>query len=212
MLSGRLGPVPRPSRIQKATKDTSASGHSGTREQLIDAAAEMFSERGYGGTTVRDLSMRVGLTSGSVFHYFDSKEALFLEVVRQGLVSTVRHVEEEAGDATDPSERLRGMIRGHLRALLESDATPTTVVFHEWWWISPDTAAILVSLRDDYERMWDRALRDVPGVPRTAKERRVLRLLLLGAMNSTVNWYRPNRGLGIDDLANTLFDRFLPQA
>lgn len=172
----------------------------------------MFNERGYGGTTVRDLSMRVGLTSGSVFHYFDSKEALFLEVVRQGLASTARHVEEEAAGVTDPRDRLLGMIRGHLRALLESDAPPATVVFHEWWWISPETAAILVSLRDDYERLWDRALRDVPGVPRTAKERRVIRLLLLGAMNSTVNWYRPNRGLGIEDLADTLLDRFLPKA
>jgi AcrR family transcriptional regulator len=52
---------------------TSRSGASG-REQILDAAAEMFSERGYGAASTRKIAMAVGVKQASLYYHFDSKE------------------------------------------------------------------------------------------------------------------------------------------
>lgn len=47
------------------------------RQQILDAARECFTERGYHRTTVQDICRRAGLSPGAVYRYFDSKEAIF---------------------------------------------------------------------------------------------------------------------------------------
>lgn len=52
-----------------------------TRQALRDAAAELFAERGYDRTTVRDIALRAGVNQALLFRYFGSKEALFEETI-----------------------------------------------------------------------------------------------------------------------------------
>lgn len=53
-----------------------------TRQALLDAAIELFAERGYDRTTVRDIATRAGVNQALLFRYFGSKEALFAVVTR----------------------------------------------------------------------------------------------------------------------------------
>lgn len=48
-----------------------------TRQQLLDAALELFAEQGFGGTSMRQLARVVGVRESAIYHHFDSKEALF---------------------------------------------------------------------------------------------------------------------------------------
>ncbi|MEW2395757.1 ScbR family autoregulator-binding transcription factor [Streptomyces sp. NPDC046862] len=52
-----------------------------TRTQILDAAAQLFDERGYGGTSVKDVADRVGMTKGAVYFHYPTKEALTIAVV-----------------------------------------------------------------------------------------------------------------------------------
>ncbi|MGW3426094.1 ScbR family autoregulator-binding transcription factor [Streptomyces phaeochromogenes] len=52
-----------------------------TRMQILDAAAQIFDERGYGGTSVKDVADRVGMTKGAVYFHYPTKEALTVAVV-----------------------------------------------------------------------------------------------------------------------------------
>lgn len=52
------------------------------RRQLIEAALELFAERGFEATTVKDICEKAGVAPGLIYHYFDSKECLLLEAVR----------------------------------------------------------------------------------------------------------------------------------
>jgi AcrR family transcriptional regulator len=47
-----------------------------TRQRIIDAATMLFIERGYTGTSVRDIAERLGMTKGSLYYHFESKEDL----------------------------------------------------------------------------------------------------------------------------------------
>jgi AcrR family transcriptional regulator len=67
-----------------------------TRRYLVEAAAELFEERGYAGTSISDISARSGRTSGAIYFHFAGKEKLALAVVEAtlgtwpGLVARVR--------------------------------------------------------------------------------------------------------------------------
>src|SRR5882757_5262030 len=58
-----------------------------TRERILRAAAHLFRTRGYRGTTTRAISEIVGMLSGSLFHYFKSKEQMLFEVMHEGALS-----------------------------------------------------------------------------------------------------------------------------
>ncbi|MFB6437098.1 TetR/AcrR family transcriptional regulator [Streptomyces sp. NPDC056411] len=81
-------------------------GAQGTRLRLLDAASELFAERGYERTTVRDIAARAGANQALLFRYFGSKKALFGEVMARGGQEQLR---------TTPAEQLfevalRGML------------------------------------------------------------------------------------------------------
>ncbi|MCG0061923.1 TetR/AcrR family transcriptional regulator [Streptomyces tricolor] len=75
------------------------------REQLVDAAAECFHERGYNGTGIQDIARTAGVPKGSVYNHFASKEALAAEVMDRYAVS--RKLEMLRDKAVAPVPRLR---------------------------------------------------------------------------------------------------------
>jgi len=48
-----------------------------SRQQILDAALKLFSHRGYGATSVRDVAEEAGLSKGNVYHHFPDKESIF---------------------------------------------------------------------------------------------------------------------------------------
>lgn len=61
-----------------------------SRTAILEAALELFSHRGYGATSMRDIASRAGVSTGSVYHHFQDKEALFLALLEQFKAVTER--------------------------------------------------------------------------------------------------------------------------
>ena len=61
-------------------------------EEITAAALEQFVERGYAGTRLEDVAARAGISKGTLYLYFESKEELFKAVVREGLVSPIAEI------------------------------------------------------------------------------------------------------------------------
>ncbi|MGH7860068.1 MAG: helix-turn-helix domain-containing protein, partial [Candidatus Binatia bacterium] len=53
----------------------------GTRRQILDAALRLFAERGYGGTSIRDIARAAGVQSASLYSHYPSKEHVLAEIV-----------------------------------------------------------------------------------------------------------------------------------
>ncbi len=180
------------------------------RRGVLDAAAELFVTQGYEGTTLRQIATAAGIKAGSIYHHFDSKEALFLAVLRDGMtvmVDAFERATEQVEPSTDTSERLRAHVRAHLGAIFENG--PYTTAHVTSFFIAP--AAVrdqIVPYRDAYEQRWAELFSEL--FPKNnRKDLRLKRLILFGAMNSTAEWFDTDGNVSLERLATTISDHFL---
>ncbi len=87
-----------------------------TREQILDAAEVLFAGNGLAGTSIRDISLRVGVTPGSLYNHFAGKQAIYGAVLERGLQPLFGLMDQLArGDQTaDAADEIIGAIMRHL--------------------------------------------------------------------------------------------------
>jgi AcrR family transcriptional regulator len=95
---------------------------SDTRDRLINSARFLFWERGFAGMSMADLLAHAEVNSGSFYHFFDSKEALLLEVLR-GYLRSLRPVIVEPAftSKAEPVERIFTILEGYRDRILQTD-------------------------------------------------------------------------------------------
>jgi AcrR family transcriptional regulator len=174
------------------------------RRAILDAAAGLFSERGYAATSLRDIAERAGMKAGSLYYHFSSKDEIVAEVIEFG----VRAVGEEVASALErtpadrPVPRLRAAIGGHLRSLLELHAYSSANI-RIYGELPEGLRARTHAARASYDAIWRRLIEDcaAAGQLRPGVDLSVLRLLLIGAMNGVLQWRQPKGRLDADALA-----------
>ncbi len=82
------------------------------KDSLINAALALFMKKGIKGTTTRDIALRAGISEGTIYRYFPSKEALAREVFEQNLERFWRFLRRELRNTSNPDEMLGAFIRG----------------------------------------------------------------------------------------------------
>src|SRR5947209_12633099 len=87
-----------------------------TRQALIQAARELFAERGFAGVGTEEIVRAARMTRGALYHHFESKEDLFRAVYEQVEQELVEHIAAMAVSSTDPIEVLRLGARAFLEA------------------------------------------------------------------------------------------------
>ncbi len=176
------------------------------RIRILDEAARLFLSRGYAETTLRDIADAAGVKAGSIYYHFDSKEDLLGEILDQGISRITTTLDEALAQAPDdPASRLEVAIGAHLSALFEHG--PYTAahvgVFHG----APESVRRAgVPARDAYEKRWTDLIGEAAevGLVDPALDRNVARVALLGMMNATLDWYRPDGPAGLDQVAETM--------
>ena len=156
--------------------------------KVLDEAARLFRTRGFEGTSVREIAKAVGMLPGSLYCHFETKEALLVAVYVKGVQQITEAVRSAVADIADPWERLEAACIAHLEAVLQDDDYAQVVVR-----VRPADVPVahesLIELRNGYEDLFAGLIKDLPLSRST--DRRVLRLMLVGAMNWSQTWYRP---------------------
>ncbi len=81
------------------------------REQIVEAATRVFAEKGFSRATTREVAREAGVSEGTIYNYFEDKDALLMAIL-EGLNETQRRAEDfEEGMATD----FRGFLEEYLR-------------------------------------------------------------------------------------------------
>jgi AcrR family transcriptional regulator len=167
-------------------------------ESLLAVAVTVFNERGYDGTSMEDLSRRLGISKSSIYYHVDSKEqllALALDRALDGLFSVADDVLAAAGLAAaglPAIERLELLVRGSVRVLAEQLPYVTLLLRARG---NTGTEQSALARRREFDRivadLVDQAERD--GDIRPDVDPAITARLLFGLVNSLVEWYRPGR-------------------
>jgi len=158
-----------------------------TRSRILQAAAALFARHGYAAASVRDIAREVGVTVGAIYVHFAAKDRLLVAVYREGVERIARHVDAALASERSPWARLQAAVAAHLEVLL-SDAAFARVIVRVLPGDVPEAARDLRRLRDCYEQRF-RTLIGALDLDRET-DARLLRLLLLGAVNQVPTWYR----------------------
>ncbi|HYP22434.1 MAG TPA: TetR/AcrR family transcriptional regulator [Actinomycetota bacterium] len=167
------------------------------RADVVKAAARLFSERGYHGTSMQHLGDALGLQRGSLYAHIGSKEELLFDVVEEGAERFLERGQRALDGDGSATERLTALLVGHAETAAEH-LDSATVFLNEWRYLSEDLRAAVQAKRDRYEAMV-RSIVDegiATGEFRADADVRFAATLVLSAGNWLFSWYRPGGELG----------------
>jgi TetR/AcrR family transcriptional regulator, cholesterol catabolism regulator len=187
----------------------------GRKADVIRAAAQLFSERGYHGTSMQHLGEALGLLRGSLYAHIGSKEELLFDVVDEGAEAFLARGREAAAREGSASKRLEALLVGHIETASQQ-LEAATVFLNEWRYLGDTRRALVQEKRDAYEQI----VRDIIAGGIAAGEFRsdldvpLAARLVLSAANWTYSWYRPGGDLSPTEIGKTfatmLVDGFKP--
>lgn len=191
---------------------TVAEADGNRRADLVRVSARLFREKGFDGTTVRDIADAVGMRSGSPFYHFKSKQEILAAVMEEGLVAGLAATESIVESELAPREKFHSLVRSHLETVLGEGHDFIPVLLYEWRALSPDLQARIIDLKDRYDQLWQQVVEELNAAGLIRSDSKVARLLLLGAVNYSMQWYKPGKGLSIDELARQTVEFFIGAA
>lgn len=168
-----------------------------SRQHVLDCAARLFSRNGYAAVSLRGIAAESGMKAGSLYYHFASKDVIVTEILNIGVRRVHVAVEQALASVTAGApiaDRLRAAIGAHLRALHEAgDYTSANIrIFGQ---VPSTVREAHQSVRREYETLWATLLNGgiAAGELRADIDVPPLRALLLGAMNSSLDWLEPKR-------------------
>lgn len=161
-------------------------------ESVLAVAVEVFNERGYDGTSMRDLSQRLGIAKSAIYHHVSGKEEL-LRLALDRALTGLSSVADRARALDAPAiERLEYLVRGSVH-VLEAELPYVTLLLRVRGNTEVERAAL--SRRRAFDRFVAGLVRESQrdGDIRPDADALLTARLLFGLVNSVVEWYRPAR-------------------
>jgi TetR/AcrR family transcriptional regulator, cholesterol catabolism regulator len=186
------------------------AGVKGTRGSILEVATRLFGAQGYTGTTMRDIASAVGVLPGSLYTHIDGKEDLLLEIVEAGIDKFLALGYAAVAGPGNAEDRIRQLIKGHV-AIVAQNAERTLVVFHQWRYLTGENLARIVEKRRQYELIMTTVVEDGrrEGIFNSELDLKTSVLGLLGALNWTAEWYKPDGPDSGEEIGSRLADAIL---
>jgi AcrR family transcriptional regulator len=173
-----------------------------TRDDILEAAAQVFRQKGFHGASMADIAEAVNLQKASLYHHVSSKQEILFEILDRALELLLERISPIARQELPAEERLCQMIHEYLQILAENTDLSAVLLF-EHRSLEGRQHARHIPNRDKFEALWREVLTDgvrarqfvCDDVPVSARA-------ILGIMNWTITWYKPNGPLTIDQIAD----------
>lgn len=174
-----------------------------TRDDILEAAAQVFRKKGFHGASMADIAEAVNLQKASLYHHVSSKQEILFELLDRALELLLERISPIASLKLPADERLCRMIRAYLQILAENTDLSAVLLF-EHRSLEGRQHARHIPNRDKFEALWREVLEDgvrakqfvCDDIPLTARA-------ILGIMNWTITWYSPSGPLTIEQIADS---------
>lgn len=174
-------------------------------ESLLAVAVEVFNERGYDGTSMEDLSQRLGITKSAIYHHVASKDALLQMAMDRALDGLFAVVERTRRLEAPAIAKLEHLVRGSV-GVLQEQLPYVTLLLRARGNTEVERAAL--NRRRQFDRYVAGLVRqgEADGDIRPDVDPAVTARLLFGMVNSLIEWYRPAHSDLADAVCAVAFD------
>jgi AcrR family transcriptional regulator len=179
------------------------------QQEVVAAGAKLFAQRGYDQTSVPDLARALGLATGSLYHYFGSKEQLLIAICDELMDPLLARARELVAEGAPPEQRLRDLVRLWVEHVVEHRdhmlvfQQQRHVIQHGGQWRSVRAS------RKAFEDLTADVLAQLHTTADPPEQRRLRLAALLGMVNHTAQWYRPSGSLTAQEIADGYVDLLL---
>lgn len=180
-----------------------------SKQQILEAAAQIFSIKGYHATSMQDIADTVELKKASLYYHIENKQQVLIEILDQALDMVIDEVElATSGDIPIP-EKLRRAMEIYLQTLTKNREI-AAVLLLEYRSLDSEKSFDHMKRRDRFESLWrgliqagvEKKLLTCPDPAQAARA-------LLGMLNWTITWYNPQGKLSPAEIANQYADLLL---
>lgn len=180
------------------------------REQVIAAAARLFSELGYRATTMRDLAAALNIKAGSLYSHISGKDELLWEIICRVADEFDAGVKPTLALPGDAPTRLRAALRAYV-AVVARHTDLANVLFAEWRQLPPGRQLSIAARRDEVEGVFRSILSDgvAQGQFGPDTDVRLSTVLALSGANLMPAWFNPAGPLSQEQVADHFTDLLL---
>ena len=173
------------------------------RDELLGIAAELFAERGFKNTTVRDIADAAGILSGSLYHHFDSKESMVDEILSSFQRDLFRTYDEIVASDRDPRAKLEAVVHASFEAIDRHHAEVAIFQSDAAYLMQFERFGYLREHNERFHEMWLGLLRDgvASGALRADLDTELVFRFIRDTVWVAVRWYRLGGALTHDAVA-----------
>ncbi|HYJ45654.1 MAG TPA: TetR/AcrR family transcriptional regulator [Pyrinomonadaceae bacterium] len=180
-------------------------------EFILRTSAQIFAEKGYHSTSMRDISRATQVSLAGLYYYCKSKEELLFLIQDNCFGRVHERLTERLREIDGAVEKLRLVIENHL-SFFAANMAEMKVLSHEADSLAGEMHAHVSGKKQQYTKLVRRILAEVqqaqtPGVQKI--DLTVATYALFGMMNWIYNWYDPGGALSVNDLVENITRLFL---
>lgn len=176
-----------------------------TRDDVVAGAGRRFATHGYHGTSMRDLGDDLGILGSSIYSHVGGKQELLVAVVERGASFFEEAIAEILAADVSPSERMHGLIRGHVGVLIEHRSEARTYLT-EVDFLDDAARRRIIRTRDRYEGAFRRTIED--GLEDSSFRKdcdpRLAAIYILSVLNALERWYSAEGRLSQTEIVDDL--------
>jgi len=187
-------------RVQKIAKK---------KQEILRSAASVLAEKGYQGTTMEEIAARLLMTKGSMYYYFKNKDDLLYQCHQMILQMSIERIEEVINSGLDPIAKFKSAIKGHI-LLAASEKSMFMVLDKPFKNFSDEQLQEVIEIRRTYSEYFDSIIEE--GIEKKVFDSvnvRMVRLIILGALNSVQLWFNPDGPQTAEEVSDTFADYIL---
>jgi len=173
-----------------------------TRDDILEAAAQVFRQKGFHGASMANIAEAVNLQKASLYHHVSSKQEILLALLDRALELLLERISTISIQEIPADKKLHEMIRAYLQILTENTDLSAVLLF-EHRSLERKQHARHVPNRDRFEALWRGVLEEgVAARLFECDDPALATRAILGILNWTITWYRPDGALEIDQIAD----------
>jgi len=185
-------------------KEKTKTKRKGRKEAIYIAAQNLFRERGYAATSMRDLANAVGIEAASLYSHIKSKEEILQSICFEIAAAFFTALEEVKKSDESAEVKLQKAIHAHI-GVITTHLNASAVFLHEWRFLNDEHPAEFKKQRSQYEQIFlDIIEQGIAEGSFKNIDPKFYCLTLFSSLNWTYDWYKPNGRFSVEEVSEQL--------